>query len=156
MVQLVRIDDRLIHGQVVVGWRRSLQFERIILSLEDVGREEWERELLRSACPEEIHVEFHTLEFIGQQFSRWHEEPVKTILLIGSIDTCRKLIFMQFPWKEINIGGIHFRAGRQEILPYVYLSDEEKVTLREMMDLGYDFFAQDLPENKKYNLKDLI
>lgn len=156
MLQLVRLDDRLIHGQVVLGWRKVLHFDKIILPLEDVGAEEWEQELLKAACPENIEVEFPTIDSICEFLPQIKEDETKTILLIGSLQTFYEFVKKEFPEKTINIGGIHFKHGRKEILPYVFLSEEERQLVKDIIKRGYCLIAQDLPENPKYDLGDIL
>ena len=49
---LCRVDDRLIHGQVIVGWGQPLGIQRIVLADDDVARSEWEQDLYRMAVPQ--------------------------------------------------------------------------------------------------------
>ena len=57
-IVLCRVDDRLVHGQVVVGWGRPLNLQRIVLVDDEVRQSPWEQELYRMAAPPEIVVEF--------------------------------------------------------------------------------------------------
>ncbi len=59
-IELFRIDDRLIHGQVVVGWGQPLDVTFIVLVDDDVAGSEWEQELYRMGVPPEMDVYFHT------------------------------------------------------------------------------------------------
>jgi len=156
MLQLVRIDDRLVHGQVVVGWGNTLKFERIIVCDSDLGQEEWEIELIKSACPTEIEILFMTEEQLVSNTANLAADPVKTIVLIGNLAVLGKLVSLQFPQYEINIGGIHYEAGREQLLSYLYLNNAEKEKLKSILNKGYYLFAQDLPNNKKIELNDLI
>ena len=57
-IVLCRVDDRLVHGQVVIGWGRPLDLHRIVLVDDEVRASPWEQELYRMAAPPEIKVEF--------------------------------------------------------------------------------------------------
>ncbi|MCH6547189.1 MAG: PTS sugar transporter subunit IIB, partial [Gemmatimonadetes bacterium] len=57
-MELVRVDDRLIHGQVVVGWGRELQPDLVVLANDEVAANDWEQELYRLGVPERIDVKF--------------------------------------------------------------------------------------------------
>jgi mannose/fructose/N-acetylgalactosamine-specific phosphotransferase system component IIB len=61
-IELFRIDDRLIHGQVVVGWGQPLDLTFIVLVDDEVATSEWEQELYRMGVPPEMEVHFHTVE----------------------------------------------------------------------------------------------
>ena len=156
MLQLVRIDDRLVHGQVVVGWGKSLQFNRIIVCDPDLGAEDWEQQLIKSACPPDVEILFFDEESLLDEIDIYINDKVKTIILIGKIDVLNNLINQNFPLNEINLGGIHYQSGRDQVLSYLYLSREEKLKLKSILSRGYHLFAQDLPTSKKYELKNMI
>ncbi|MCK5076813.1 MAG: PTS sugar transporter subunit IIB [Calditrichia bacterium] len=156
MLQLVRIDDRLVHGQVVVGWGNSLHFQRIIVCDNELGREEWEIELMRNACPPGIEILFINEETLINRTNEFENDRIKTIVLMGNISVLRRLVALNFSMSDINVGGIHYEAGREQLLSYLYLNGEEKENLKYILGKGYHLFAQDLPTNKKIELADLI
>ena len=57
-IELHRIDDRLIHGQVVVGWGQPLELRFLVLVDDEVAASEWEQELYRMGVPPDMRVEF--------------------------------------------------------------------------------------------------
>ena len=59
-LQLLRIDDRLIHGQVVIGWVTHLNTKEIILCDDSVAENEWEKELYLSCVPKNIKAKTYT------------------------------------------------------------------------------------------------
>ena len=61
-IELFRIDDRLIHGQVVVGWGQPLDLGFIVLVDDEVASSDWEQELYRMGVPPEMEVYFHTVD----------------------------------------------------------------------------------------------
>ena len=60
-IVLCRVDDRLVHGQVVIGWGRPLGVEFIVLVDEGVAASPWEQDLYRMAVPPEIEIRFATV-----------------------------------------------------------------------------------------------
>ncbi|HEY0972155.1 MAG TPA: PTS sugar transporter subunit IIB, partial [Gemmatimonadales bacterium] len=60
-IELFRIDDRLIHGQVVVGWGQPLEIDLIILVDDELADSEWEQELYRMGVPPTMQVVFETV-----------------------------------------------------------------------------------------------
>lgn len=145
-IVLARVDDRLIHGQVVIGWGRSLGLERIILVDDDVAANEWEQDLYRMAVPDGMVVNFATTEAAAAALSEWQASPVKTAILTGSLSAMARL-HAAAPGvvQRINLGGIHHQPGRSERLPYVYLSDTELAELRALAADGATVTAQDVP-----------
>lgn len=141
---LVRLDDRLIHGQVVVGWGQPLNVEFIILVDDEVRDSAWEQDLYRMGVPSSIEVVFASIEEARRRIPDWETDPRVGILLAGDIDTMAALV-AGGTVPRVNIGGIHHRAGRSERLRYVYLTDEEAAKLRRLASDGIVVTAQDVP-----------
>jgi mannose/fructose/N-acetylgalactosamine-specific phosphotransferase system component IIB len=143
-LELFRIDDRLIHGQVVVGWGQPLDVGFIVLVDDEVAASEWEQELYRMGVPPEMDVHFHSAEEAGR------------ILLTGDIETMRRLVDSSDVVRRVNLGGIHHRAGRTQRLRYIFLSPEEERALRELAARGVEVTAQDVPSARAVPLDDLL
>ncbi len=142
---LYRIDDRLIHGQVVVGWGQPLHCSFIVLVDDEVRASEWEQDLYRMGVPPQIEVIFASVEEAAQHVSTWDADARVGILLVGDIDTAAALATRAPQVKRFNIGGIHHRAGRTERLRFVYLTDDEAAKLRQLASRGVEVTAQDVP-----------
>ena len=155
-IVLSRVDDRLVHGQVVIGWGRPLGVQLIVLVDEGVAASPWEQDLYRMAVPPGIELRFATVaEAIGQLVG-WQASAARTMLLTGDVDTMAALHRADpAVVHRINLGGVHHRAGRRERLPYVYLTDEELHTLEALRNDGAEVTAQDLPTTAPVALKAL-
>ncbi|HEY2377262.1 MAG TPA: PTS sugar transporter subunit IIB [Gemmatimonadaceae bacterium] len=152
---LHRIDDRLIHGQVVVGWGQPLDIRFIVLVDDQVAASEWEQELYRMGVPPEMDVYFLNVEQAVAELPRLRSDARQGILLTGDIDTMRRLVDAG-GITSVNIGGIHHRAGRTQRLRYVFLNNDEESALREIATLGAAVSAQDVPGARPVPLDDIL
>ena len=155
-IDLYRIDDRLIHGQVVVGWGQPLNLGFIALVDDEVAGSEWEQELYRMGVPPEMDVYFSTPDDASRQLDQWQADQRPGILLTGDIETMRRLIELCPSIKTVNLGGIHHRAGRTLKLRYVYLSPQEEEALRKLEKGGVAVTAQDVPSARAVPLEDVL
>lgn len=144
-VALYRIDDRLIHGQVVVGWGQSLKAGFLALVDEAVRASDWEQELYRMGVPASVDVSFAGVVEAAARVGAWEADPRTGIVLTGDIATMAALCAAAPSVRRVNVGGIHFRPGRAERLRFVYLSDEEAAALRALAATGVSVTAQDVP-----------
>ncbi len=144
-IRLCRIDDRLIHGQVVLGWARALGIGDIVLVDDDVAASAWEQDLYRMAVPPELQVEFVGTAEARRRLAEWEAGSTAVLILTGKVDTMARLLDGVAHPPPVNLGGIHHRAGRIERLPYVYLTDEELQELRRLEEAGVQVTAQDVP-----------
>jgi mannose/fructose/N-acetylgalactosamine-specific phosphotransferase system component IIB len=141
---LYRIDDRLIHGQVVVGWGQTMDIEFIVLVDDAVAGSEWEQELYRMGVPPEMEVFFHTVADAIGRLDSYRRERRRGILLTGDVRSMACLVAAGgIP--AVNIGGVHHRPGRVQRLRYVFLNDDEERQLREIAARGVEVAAQDVP-----------
>jgi mannose/fructose/N-acetylgalactosamine-specific phosphotransferase system component IIB len=155
-IVLFRIDDRLIHGQVVVGWGRPMGINLIILVDDEVAASEWEQELYRMAVAPDIDVRFVSVADAAAQLPEWQSNGKRGLVLTGDLETMAAL-HSASPQivHRINLGGIHHRPGRRERLPFVYLTDQELGTLNALEQSGAVITAQDLPTTPPVALRNL-
>ncbi len=153
-IALFRIDDRLIHGQVVVGWGKPLNIGFIVLVDDAVRANPWEQELYRMGVPAEIDVVFATTAEADQQLSAWKRDPRVGILVAGDIAALARLAGNGGRVERVNVGGVHHRPGRTERLRYVYLSDAEAAELKALAARGVEVTAQDVPTASPVPLED--
>jgi len=155
-VQLFRIDDRLIHGQVVIGWVAFLNSHQILLCDDAVYENNWEKELYLSIVPENIKTLVLDVNQTAQLLSDPQNDLSRTIILVNSPLIVEKLLNLGVQLSKINIGGIHFREGREKYLPYLYLSKTELESLQASMQKGTHFDCQDMPQSKAIPLEKLL
>jgi PTS system mannose-specific IIB component/fructoselysine and glucoselysine-specific PTS system IIB component len=154
-LELYRIDDRLIHGQVVVGWGQPLDLEFIVLVDDTVAGSDWEQELYRMGVPPEMDVYFHTASDAIAAIPKYRADPRPGLLLTGDIATMRRLVD-DAGVTAVNVGGIHSGAGRTQRLRYVFLSPDEESQLRELAARGAEVTARDVPGARPVTLADLL
>lgn len=153
-IALYRVDDRLIHGQVVVGWGQPLCVGFIVLVDDEVRASPWEQDLYRMGVPPHIEVVFASTEEAVRRLPEWERDPRVGILLAGDIDTVAALCANSHHVKRINVGGIHHRTGRTERLRYVYLTATEAVKLKQLAAQGIEVTAQDVPTARPVPLRE--
>ena len=151
---LYRIDDRLIHGQVVVGWGQPLDAKFIVLVDDAVATSDWEQELYRMGVPPHMQVYFVTVEDAVRLIPELQQDERSGILLTSDIATMRRLVDAGVV-EAVNVGGIHHRAGRDQKLRYVFLTPAE-VTDLELMGQRVRVFAQDLPGAEEFPLAQIL
>ncbi len=155
-ILLYRIDERLIHGQVVVGWGNSLRAERIVLANDKVAANPWERELYLACVPPETKATIHSIAEVIDLISRDGFKKEKTILLVDSPFDILRMVEGGASVARVNVGGLHPRQGRKRILPYLYLSAEEISAFKKLFLLGIRCECRDVPLAEKIDLSVLL
>jgi mannose/fructose/N-acetylgalactosamine-specific phosphotransferase system component IIB len=156
MVILFRIDDRLIHAQVVVGWGRRLRPDRIVLADDAVSAEEWEKELYASAAEPDFKATVLTLSEAVRQISGGVFESEKIFLLVRGPAEALEMLGQGLDAKEINVGGLHFREGRKQITENVWVDEAEKGLLRDIVKKGITLEARALPGDERITINSKV
>ena len=156
-IALCRVDDRLVHGQVVIGWGRPLAIELIVLVDDAVAASPWEQDLYRMAVSAEIEVQFASTADASPRLHEWQNGSRRVLILTGDLPTMVSLHKADpNAMHRINLGGLHHRPGRRERLPYLYLTDDELRDLRALETAGAEVQAQDLPTTSPVPLRSLV
>jgi mannose/fructose/N-acetylgalactosamine-specific phosphotransferase system component IIB len=151
-----RIDDRLIHGQIIIGWCGQLPIKKLIVLDDEIAAREWEKNLMLMAAPPGLPTQILSVPDILSSIENITGDKKLTLILMKSPEMIKTLREAGLSFNKVNIGGIHFREDRKEFLPYVYLSENEIALFRELMDQGINFQCQDLPSSPVYDLKKII
>lgn len=155
-VLLYRIDDRLVHGQVVVGWGQPLDIRLLILVDDVVATSGWEQELFRMAVPPEMEIRFESVETAACAHDEFVAGKRNAIVVAPDIDTMRRLAERVHAIRRVNVGGLHHRAGRNQKLRYVFLSPGEEAALRDLSSSGLTITAQDVPSARAVPLDEFL
>ena len=154
-ILLYRVDDRLIHGQVILGWGRPLGIDFILLVDDQVRESPWEQDLYRMGVPAGIEVIFLSRTEAAGAVPRYDADERRGIVLAGEIGTMTDLRRDGVAIPQVNLGGIHHKPGRTEHLPYLYLTEEELKELEALQASGVEVTAQDLPTANPVPLRSL-
>jgi D-glucosaminate PTS system EIIB component len=143
---MARIDDRFIHGQVVVGCCASLHAERVVLCDEAVARDQFQSRLYAAAVPDEISVDFlGVVESARLLESLSEKERGQLIVVTGDCATMLALCEASPVIESVCIGGMHHHSESQEFWPGFFLSAGEVACLRTLLDRGVELRVQSIP-----------
>jgi PTS system mannose-specific IIB component/fructoselysine and glucoselysine-specific PTS system IIB component len=156
-IVLFRVDERLIHGQVVVGWGGPLRVDRIVVVDDAIADSPWEQELYCLGVPGEMEARFVSVDEARRGLPAWRAEGARLIVLVRDVPTLRRVAEgAAMRGDEVNLGGIHHSAGRDKVLPYLFLSEDDRRSLREVAAGGVQVSARDLPTSRQVPLDELV
>lgn len=156
-IVLFRVDERLIHGQVVVGWGGPLHADRIVVVDDEIAASPWEQELYCLGVPPEMEARFAAVDEARALVPEWRDGPRRVIALVRDIPTALRLAEGgALSGEEVNLGGIHHAEGRRRVLPYLHLDDGDREALRRLSAMGALVSARDLPATRPVPLEELL
>jgi PTS system mannose-specific IIB component/fructoselysine and glucoselysine-specific PTS system IIB component len=142
-VVLFRVDERLIHGQVVVGWARQLRPRRIIVVDDALSDDPLEQSIYRTGIPEGIDADFWSEAEAVRRLPAVLQASERAFVLTADLAAMAHLTLQVAGIEEVNVGCIH-HAGRR-VLPYVRLDEGDQQLIDEMSDRGVRVVARDVP-----------
>jgi mannose/fructose/N-acetylgalactosamine-specific phosphotransferase system component IIB len=148
---LHRIDDRLIHGQVLVAWGGRLDPDRIWLVDDVVAANEWERQLYLDSAPG-IDVRVVSVADAAAAHATEAGAPGSAFLLVRDLATALALVEAGAVVPAFNVGGLHYAPGRTKLNEYVYLDDADRVAARALLARGVALEARDVPASRSQSL----
>jgi mannose/fructose/N-acetylgalactosamine-specific phosphotransferase system component IIB len=152
-IVLYRVDERLIHGQVVIGWGSQLQASRYLVVDDALAESAWEQELYLLSLPDGVGAEFVSVAQAGSRLPTWKEEEPRSVLLTRDLGTMLQLAEAGLlEGASVNVGGIHHAPGRKQVCSYLYLDEEDRSRLQRLEQLGVTVGARDLPGSARVSL----
>lgn len=153
---LVRIDDRLIHGQVTVAWGTWLEPDRIVLANDEVATTPWRRELYAETDTLGAAVSVVSVDELcgAVRERRWKDE--RLIVVVETPADLLRVIEGGVAVPCANVGGMHFADGKRELLPYVYVDDNDVRAMREIASRGTGLLAQDVPQTSPVDIVPIL
>jgi PTS system mannose-specific IIB component len=134
--RLVRIDDRLIHGQVVAGWLRALGAKRIVIVDDATARDEFLREVLTLAAPQGVPVEVLGLADGAARCLELASSPEPVIVLARSPRTIVALRQAGVPIEVVDLGGMGAGPGKRRLHKTISVSPDDLASLRLLEEMG--------------------
>jgi len=157
MILLARIDDRLIHGQVTVGWSRFLNIEKIVVISDEYAEDEMQRQFLAFAVPESTEFDLCSVADAAKNLSDNNYTKKRTLLLSASPQEYRALVLEhKVDLKEINVGGQRYEDGKHVVCEGVRLTDKALEDLKALSDAGVKIEVRLIPSNEKKDLFELF
>lgn len=151
---LHRIDDRLIHGQVLVAWGQRLNPARMWLVDDAIAASDWERRAYEDAAPG-MDVRVRTVEQAAADHAAEAAAAGGAFLLVGDLATARRLVEAGAAVGTFNVGGLHYAPGKDKVCEYVYLDDADRADARALLARGVALEVCDVPASRSQPLEAL-
>jgi mannose/fructose/N-acetylgalactosamine-specific phosphotransferase system component IIB len=155
-IVLVRIDDRLIHGQVVGGWMPVIQAERVVVVSDRAAGDSLQTGLMRMAVPDGVTVDVLTVNQAAPLLKNEAWGTQRVLLLLPGLTELAALVDAGAAFAQVNLGGLHDAPGRSMVAPHLAFSAEERALLVRLVKGGVRFETRPLPGDVPVPLKDLI
>ncbi|MCO6544522.1 MAG: PTS sugar transporter subunit IIB [Gilliamella sp.] len=136
IINLVRIDDRLIHGQVTTVWTKEAKAERIIIVSDEVANDEIRSTLVKQAAPPGIKVSVISINKAAAVYKNPKYENDTVFYLFTNPTDVLRLVNAGVLIKEVNIGGMSFKEGKKQITKAVSVDENDISAFKKLHEMG--------------------
>ncbi len=148
MIVLTRIDDRLIHGQVVEGWVNFLKANSILVADDNVASNPLQRSIIEISVPQGLKVHIGGVEDICMQIRSHAFDSERSILLFSSPADVVRAIRSGLECRTLNIGGMHYTKGKQKLMDVLAVDASDMKALTDLVGLGVKVDIQTVPAGR--------
>ena len=152
----VRIDDRLIHGQVVEGWLPYLKPHAVVVVSDAAAGDPVQEALMSLALPASYDLYITTSAKAPARVLALAAEGKRVLALAPGPREARALLRGGVTVRSINVGGLHHSAGRVQLGKALFLSPEDKDALRAIMELGVVLEGRAVPGERPAGFADIL
>jgi PTS system mannose-specific IIB component len=153
---LVRIDDRLIHGQVVTAWTKQADVNRILVVDDAVANDRMMQRVLKAAAPPGITVETLGLDAAAELIKQPADPKERIMVLVKFPGTLESMLNKGVEIKKITLGGMGITPARKKFNRNVAASDEEVECMKRIIARGIVMEFQLVPEESAVNVEKLF
>jgi PTS system mannose-specific IIB component len=153
VIALVRVDNRLIHGQVVEAWLPYLKVSRVVVADDEAASSPLIRAAMALAVQSAIEVQILPLAQVD--FAALSRDTVRTLVLLRDVAAVPFAKAHGLALEHLNLGNVHFGTGRRQVSPSVFLAEAELQALQGLAREGVKVDAQAVPAEKPVELLDL-
>ena len=155
-IEFIRLDDRLIHGQVVAGWTRLKGVNTILVVDDPTAGNKMQQQLMKMATPPGVTPVFLTIDQVVEKLNAGNYDKKKCMLLFKNVYTLRDLVAKGLDIKDVNFGNMRGKDSKIQLFNHVFATEEEVQIMKELSDKGVKMVAQAMPSGQICNLNDVV
>jgi len=155
-IVLARIDNRLIHGQVLETWVPYTHANCIVVANDQVAALPFQRAMMEAAVPRSIRVVIGTIEEVARLFDVGDLTPDRVLLLFSSSNDALRARRHGIPFADLNLGNMHGGEGKQRFSCTIALDGEDIENLAAMEETGVRIVSQCIPSEREQGWRKLI
>lgn len=152
----IRVDDRLIHGQVATRWATGLRVNRIMIIDDKVAVNDDEKSILRMAAPAGVNTSILTFEKGLNNVKNGNYKGQRVLLIVKTPEILVQLMNGGLALIEVNIGNMSSRPGTTQIKKSISMTENEKVAVQQLLSQGVKVTAQMVPEESDASIEGFL
>lgn len=149
MILLLRVDHRMLHGQVAFSWTNSIEADCILIANDSVAGDELRKTTMKLAKPQGAKLVIKNIKDSIEALNTGVTDKYRLLIVVESVEDAYKIVKEVKSIKSINLGGVKTKEGSRNISKAVNLLQEEEDKLRELISEGIEIEIRQLPTDSK-------
>ncbi|RHS99664.1 PTS mannose/fructose/sorbose transporter subunit IIB [Firmicutes bacterium AM41-11] len=155
-IKLVRLDFRLIHGQVIAKWFGQIMGNEIVIIDDDLSQDSFMASIYEMSAPVDSKVHVYSVEDAVKKVEDGTFASGKVLVLFKNVDQVFKAVEKGFKIDELQIGGLGSAPGRINVYGPITLDDHDASLLKKIADQGTNIYLQQVPEEAKMTFSKVL
>lgn len=153
---LVRVDGRLIHGQIIHAWVPETGADCLVLANDDTANDKIQRSILELSVPRGIEVAILSLDEAAMEFKNGRWDGRRVILVLANCADALKLYKAGLKFDNLNLGNLQFSENKKQVTGSVALDNFDFKNLKELSELGVNIEARSAPLDRPHSFSEII
>lgn len=156
MITVLRVDDRLLHGQVAVSWISFLKADVILIANDDVIRDTTMQTAFRLACPPGVTLSMKSLDGAVNVINNPKHTSRRILILTKTMNDAEYVISKtENAVKTVLMGGLRSGEGKKQIDMNSYMNSDDIRIMNQLESLGLELYMQAVPSSKKLSSEEI-
>jgi mannose/fructose/N-acetylgalactosamine-specific phosphotransferase system component IIB len=155
-IVLVRVDSRLIHGQIIEAWIPYTKAQALIVVDDEVEGNLIKRSVMEMAVPSSVEVSFDTKDEAVREYLNGGLANKRIIVLFSNVQDAKSVYDHGFRFDTLNLGNMHFCEGKVQVCPHLCMGRQDTDIIEDFSRMGVAIDTRSVPREKKIDLKKII
>lgn len=156
MIKLLRVDHRLLHGQVAFSWTQELGVDCILIANNDVPNNEIRKTAMKLAKPQGVKLVIKNISDSIKALKSGVTDKYKLFIVVESVADAYSLATAYSQINHINLGGTKPADGTKQISKAINVTNEDESKLKELVNQGCEIEIRQVPNDKKELYKEMM
>lgn len=148
MVVLLRVDHRLLHGQIAYSWVNYLRADCILIANDDILKDELRRTTVRMAKPSDTKLVIKGIDDSVEALKKGVTDKYRLLIVVESVEDAVRLVREYPEIKRVNLGNVKAREGTKQVGRTFNVTAQEEQDLKMLVEQGVSVEIQSVPEEK--------
>lgn len=142
-----RIDNRLVHGQVIETWLPHVRAKILLVANDELAQDELRQEIMSLAVPSHVKFLCCTVHDLGETLRKVQPtaSPENTVILFATCEDARMAHMSGLTFDLVNIGNLHYGPGKEQVCEHIALSADDRGCLQYFKDHGVEIDFRCVP-----------